>query len=123
MRKRVKRTSRVKHATTLARPLKKKVWRTQVHPTVQNPVEEQSAIPNPVEEKSDVPNLVEEQSSIQNQKEQHLTVTHVEIQMDDILTWDKEIQTKAQPSGGIRAMNTRQRNRKIQVNLPVSTTM
>jgi len=70
-----------------------------------------------------VPNAVGEKSAVQNQKEHQLTVTHVEIQMDDILTCDKEIQTEAQPSGEIRAMNARQCNRKIQVNLPVSTTV
>ena len=112
-RKRVKRTSGGKHATTLAKPLKTKDRRTRVHPVVQNPVGKRAVVPN----------VFEEQSTVQNQKEQHLTVTHVEIQTDDILTCNKEIQTKAQPSGEIRAMNARQRNRKILVNLLVFTTV
>ena len=93
MGKREKRTLVVRHATTPAKPLKEKIRRTQVQPAVQN------------------------------QKEQHSVVAHVDVQTDDILTRDKEIQTEAQSSGEIWAMNTRQRNRKIQVNLPVSTTM
>ena len=86
-RKRVRRTSGGKHATTLAKPLKTKVRRTRIHPVVQNLVKKWVVVPN----------VVEEQSVVQNQKEQHLTVTHVEIQMDDILTCNKEIQTEAQP--------------------------
>ena len=102
-----------KHATTPTKPLKTKDQRTRVHHVVQNPVKKRATVQN----------VVEEQSAVQNQKEQNLTVTHVEIQMDNIFTCNKEIQKEAQPSGKIRAMNTRQRNRKIQVNLLVSTTM
>ena len=74
MRKRVKRTSRVRHATTPARPLKKKVRRNQVQP------------------------------AIQNQKEQHSAVTHVEVQTNDVSACDKEVQTEAQPSEELRTM-------------------
>lgn len=66
MRKREKSTSRVRHATTSARPHKKKGRRTQVQPAVQN------------------------------QKERHSVVAHVEVQTDDILAYDKEVQTEAQ---------------------------
>ena len=43
--------------------------------------------------------------------------------MDDRLTCDKEIQIEPPPSRVIRVMNAIQHNRKIQVNLPVSTTV
>ena len=92
MRKRVKRTSEVRHATTSARPLKKKVRRTQV------------------------------QLVVQNQKE-HSAVIHVEVQTNDMSACDKEVQIEAQPSKELRTMNTRQCNKKIQVNLPLTTTM
>jgi len=36
---------------------------------------------------------------------------------------DKEVQIEAQPSKELRTMNTRQCNKKIQVNLPLTTTM
>ena len=81
MRKRVKRTSGVRHATTPVRPLKKKVQRTQFQPAVQNPVEDQPTVQN----------SVEVQIAVQNQKEQHLAITHVEVQIDGISTGDKEV--------------------------------
>ena len=37
--------------------------------------------------------------------------------------YDKEVQTEAQPSEELQTMNTRQCNKKIQVNLPLTTTM
>jgi len=49
MRKRAKRTSRVRRATTPVRPPKKKVRRTHVQPTAQNPVEEEFAVQNTVD--------------------------------------------------------------------------
>ncbi len=64
-RKRVKRTSGGKHATTPARPLEKKVRRTRVHPAVQNPVKKRSAIPNLGEEQSVVQIADEEQPVVQ----------------------------------------------------------
>ena len=91
------------HAIIPAKPLKKKIWGNQVQLAVQNHVEVQIAV--------------------QNQKEQHSTVTHVEVQTNDISVCDKEVQTKAQPSREMRTMNTRQCNKKIQVNLPLTTTM
>jgi len=93
MGKRAKRTLGVKHATTPAKPLKKKIRRTQVQP------------------------------AIQNQKEQHSAVAHVEVQTDDISSCDKEVQIEAQSSEGMRTINTRRCNKKIQVNLLLTTTM
>ena len=93
MGKRAKGTSGVILATTPARPLKKKVRRTRF------------------------------QTAIQNQKEQHSAVAHVEVQIDDITACDKEIQTEAQSSEEIRTIITGRRNKKIQVNLPLTTTM
>ena len=65
MGKRAKTTSVVKHATTPAKPLKKKIRKTQFQPT------------------------------IQKQKEQHLAIAHVEVKTYDILAYDKEVQTEA----------------------------
>jgi len=88
-----KRTSRVRHATTPVRPLKKKVRRTQVQP------------------------------AIQNQKEQHSATAHVEVKTDDISACDKEVQTEAQSSEETRTIVAERCNKNIQVNLPLTTTM
>jgi len=61
--------------------LKKKGWRTTVHPVVQNPVENQVVVPNDAEEQTAVP----------IKKEQQWTDIHVKIEMDEMLTCDKEI--------------------------------
>lgn len=109
--KRVKRTPGRKNATTLAKPLKTKGRRTRVHPAVQNPVENQVAVPNDAGEQTVVP----------IEKEQQWTDIHVKIEMDEMLIRDKEIQTVAPPLGVIRVMNAKQHNKKIQVKLPAST--
>lgn len=101
MRKRAKRTSGVRDATTPVRPPKKKVRRTHVQPAVQNPDEEQSAVQNTVEEQSAVQNRVEVQIAVQKQKEQHSTVAHVEVQTYNISPCDKEVWTEAQSSEGM----------------------
>jgi len=45
------------------------------------------------------------------------------VQTDNILAYDKEVQTEAQSFERIQTINTRRRNRKIQVNLPLAITM
>ena len=45
------------------------------------------------------------------------------MQTDNILAYDKEVQTEAQSFERIQTINTRRRNRKIQVNLPLAITM
>ena len=97
--------------TTPAKPLKAKGWRTRIHLVVQHPVENQAVVPNDAEKQTAVP----------IEKEQQQTDIHVKIEMDEMLTRDKEIQTEAPLLGVIRVMNSKQRNRKVQVKLPAST--
>lgn len=96
--------------TTPAKPRKAKGWRIRIRPVVQNPVENPAAVPNDVEEQNVVP----------FEKEQQHTDIHVKIEMDDMMTCDKEIQTKAPLSGVIRVLNSKQCNRKVQVKIPAS---
>ena len=63
------------------------------------------------------------QTVVKKKKEQHSTVAHVEVQTDDITACDKEIQTEAQSSEEIRTIIMEQCNKKIQVNLLITTTM
>ena len=110
-RQRIKRTSGRKKVTTSAKPHKAKGRRIKIHPAVQNPVENQATIPNDAKGKTAVP----------FEKEQQQTDIHVKIEMDDMMTCDKEIQMEAPLSGVIRVMNSKQRNRKVQVKVPAST--
>jgi len=110
-RKKVKRTSARKNATTLAKPLKKKRQRTKVHPALQNPIENQAVVPNDAEKHTAVP----------IRKEQQWTDIHVKIEMDEMLTRNKEIQTETPPSGVTRVMSSKKHNKKVQVKLPAST--
>ena len=100
-----------KEVTTPAKLHKAKGRRTKIHPAVQNPVENQAAVPNDAKEQTVVP----------IEKEQKQTDIHVKIEMDEMMTCDKEIQTEAPLSGVIRVLNSKQRNRKVQVKLPAST--
>ena len=102
-RQRVKRTLARKNATTPAKPLKKKGQRTRVHLAVQNPVENHDAVPNDAEEKTVVP----------IKKEQQWTDVHVKIEMDEMFTFDKEIQTETPALGVIRVMSSKQCNKKV----------
>ena len=97
--------------TTPAKTLKAKGWRTRIHPVVQSPVENQDVVPN----------YAEKQTIVPIEKEQQQSDIHVKIEMDEMLTRDKEIQTEAPLLGVIRVMNSKKRNRKVQVKLPAST--
>ena len=94
-RQRVRSISARKNATTPAKPLKKKRQRTKVHPAIQNLVENQVTIPNDAEEQTDVP----------IKKRYQWVDIHVKIEMDEMLTRDKEIQMETPPSGVIRVMS------------------
>jgi len=83
-RQRVKRTSGRKNATTPVKPLKTKGWRTRVHPAVQNPVENQAVVQNDAGKQIVVP----------IKKEQQWTDIHVKIEMDEMLTRDKEFRRR-----------------------------
>ena len=107
----VRKTAGKKKVTIPVKLRKEKTRRTKIRPVVQNPVENLTVVPNDAEEQTVVP----------FEKEQQQTDIHVKIEMDDMMTCDKEIQTEAPPLGVIRVLNSKQRNKKVQVKLPAST--
>lgn len=91
---------------TPVKPLKGKRRRTRIHLAAQNPDKSQAAVPNEAEKQTSVP----------IEKEQQWADVRVKTEMDE-----KIIQMETPPSGVIRVLNSKQRNRKVQVKLPAST--
>jgi len=104
-RQRVRKTAGKKKVATSVKLRKAKRLRTKNRPVVQNPAENPAAVPNDAGEQTAVP----------FEKEQQQTHIHAKKEKDN-----KEIQTKAPPSGVIRVLNSKQRNKKVQVKLPAS---
>jgi len=66
------------------------------------------AVPNDAEEQTAVPNDAGEQTVVPIKEEQQQTYIHVKKEKEN-----KEIQTEAPPSGVIRVLNSKQRNKKV----------
>ena len=93
---------------TLVKLRKAKRRRTKNRPAVQNPAENPAAVQKDAGEQTAVP----------IKKEQQQTYIHVKKEKDN-----KEIQTEAPPSGVIRVLNSKQRNKKVQVKVLASTAL
>ncbi len=126
---RIQKTARQKKRTTAARTLRVRVRFEGRNPIRRPTVEEQSAVPNVNEEQgavrieTAVPSGPEERMDIPMEQQEAPVVggphpPFVRIKKE---TDSKEVQTETPPSGVIRVLNSKQRNRKVQVKLPAST--
>lgn len=117
----LKANQRIRRSRRAKRP------RTNSHPANQNPAESPAAVPNNAEEPTVVPSTreqqfffvhvkqewpAEEQTVVPSTEGQHQTFIHVKKEKEN-----KEVQTEAPPSGVIRVLNSKQRNKKVQVKI------
>lgn len=109
------RTSTRKGSATPIRPRRNKRQRTGSRSTTQNPDKSEIVVPNEAERQTVVPIEIEEQTTVPFEKEQQWAGVRVKIETDN-----KVVQTEAPSSGVIRVMNSKQRNKKVQVQLPTS---
>lgn len=102
--------------TTAVRIRRIKRRRTKNRSADQNPTEDPTAVPNEADGPAAFPNDAEGQTVVPFEKEQLQAGIRVKKEKDN-----KEIQTEAPPSGVIRVLNSKQRNKKVQVKLLAST--
>jgi len=117
----------------IRRSRRAKRLRTNSHPADQDPTKSSATVPNNAEEPTAVPSTGEQQQTFVRVKQewpaekqtvvpstegQQQTFIHVKKEKEK-----KEVQIEAPPSGVIQVLNSKQRNKKVQVKLPAATAL